>query len=145
HFHYSDCERSVDTVYMGAWPREVFTRVGLFDEELVRDQDDEFNYRLLERGGRIWLSPSIRSRYTTRSTPRRLWRQYFEYGYWKVRVMQKHPRQMRARQFVPCAFVVASLLCLALTPFVGWIRGVLCVVFGSYMIANGTASIVMSG
>src|SRR5262245_34169273 len=53
-FHYSDREEWVDTVYMGAWPREVFARIGLFDEELVRDQDEEFNYRLLGLGGRIW-------------------------------------------------------------------------------------------
>ena len=49
-FHYSDKEEWVDTVYMGAWPRRVFERIGLFDEELVRDQDDEFNYRLREAG-----------------------------------------------------------------------------------------------
>jgi cellulose synthase/poly-beta-1,6-N-acetylglucosamine synthase-like glycosyltransferase len=108
-FHYSDKEEWVDTVYMGAWPRRVFEEIGLFDEELVRDQDDEFNYRLREHGGRILLSPAIRSEYTVRSTPRALWRQYYQYGYWKVRVLQKHPRQMRLRQFVPPAFVLALL------------------------------------
>ena len=51
-FHYSDEEEWVDTVYMGAWPRQVFEKIGLFDEELIRDQDDEFNYRLREQGGR---------------------------------------------------------------------------------------------
>jgi succinoglycan biosynthesis protein ExoA len=76
----------------------------------VRNQDDEFNYRLLERGGRILLSPKIKSRYYNRTTVRSLWSQYFKYGYWKVRVMQKHPRQMRPRQFVPIAFVVALLV-----------------------------------
>jgi succinoglycan biosynthesis protein ExoA len=109
HFHYSDNEEWVDTVYMGAWPRRVFEEIGLFDEELVRDQDDEFNYRLREQGGRILLSPAIHSEYTVRSTPRTLWRQYYQYGYWKVRVLQKHPRQMSLRQFVPPAFVLALL------------------------------------
>jgi glycosyltransferase involved in cell wall biosynthesis len=108
-FHYSDEEEWVDTVYMGAWPRRVFEKIGLFDEELVRDQDDEFNYRLREQGGRILLSPAIRSEYTVRSTPRGLWRQYFQYGYWKVRVLQKHPRQMSLRQFVPPLFVLSLL------------------------------------
>jgi glycosyltransferase involved in cell wall biosynthesis len=104
-FHYSDREEWVDTVYLGAWPRRVFDRIGLFDEELVRDQDDELNYRLRASGGRILLSPSIRSWYTVRGTPTKLWRQYFQYGFWKVRVLQKHPRQMQPRQFVPGAFV----------------------------------------
>ncbi len=109
-FHYSDREEWVDTVYLGAWPRAVFARVGLFDEELVRDQDDEFNYRLRAAGGRILLTPAVVSRYTVRGTPRALFRQYFQYGFWKVRVLQKHAAQMRPRQFVPPLFVLALLL-----------------------------------
>lgn len=109
-FHYSKSEEWVDTVYLGAWRREMFGRIGLFDEEMVRDQDDELNYRLLNRGGRILLSPRIRSSYTVRGTPRSLWRQYFQYGFWKVRVMQKHPRQIRLRQLAPPAFVAALIL-----------------------------------
>jgi len=116
-FHYSDQEEWVDTVYMGAWPRRVFEKIGLFDEELVRDQDDEFNYRLRELGGRILLSPAIKSEYTVRSTPAALWKQYYQYGFWKVRVLQKHPRQMSLRQFVPPAFVLALLLSLLLAFF----------------------------
>jgi succinoglycan biosynthesis protein ExoA len=108
-FHYSDREEWVDTVYLGAWPRRVFDRIGLFDEELVRDQDDELNYRLRANGGRILLSPSIKSSYTVRGAPSKLWRQYFQYGFWKVRVLQKHPRQMQPRQFVPGAFVAGLL------------------------------------
>jgi glycosyltransferase involved in cell wall biosynthesis len=115
-FHYSQREEWVDTVYMGAWRREVFVRIGMFDEEQVRNQDDEFNYRLLESHGRILLSPSIKSQYYTRSTLHSLWRQYYEYGVWKVRVMQKHPRQMRPRQLVPPAFVSVLGLALCLTP-----------------------------
>ncbi|HEY7543362.1 MAG TPA: glycosyltransferase family 2 protein, partial [Blastocatellia bacterium] len=67
-FHYSNQEEYVDTVYMGAWPRSVFERVGLFDEEQVRNQDDEFNYRLLSHGGKILLTPQIKSKYYNRST-----------------------------------------------------------------------------
>ncbi len=109
-FHYSESEEWVDTVYLGAWRKETFDRIGLFDEEMVRDQDDELNYRLLDRGGRILLSPRIRSSYTVRGTPLSLWRQYFQYGFWKVRVMQKHPRQLRLRQLAPPAFVAALVL-----------------------------------
>ena len=106
-FHYSTKKEWVDTIYMGCWRRETFDRVGGFDEELIRNQDDEFNYRLRARGGKILLSPRIRSHYFNRSTVRSLWRQYFQYGYWKVRVMQKHPSQMSLRHFVPAAFVSA--------------------------------------
>ena len=67
-------EAEVDTVYLGAWPRRVFERIGLFDEEQVRNQDDEFNYRLRASGGRIVLTPEIRSLYYNRSTLRLLWR-----------------------------------------------------------------------
>ncbi len=58
-------------------------------------------------GGKILLSPQIKSEYTVRSSPSTLWRQYFQYGFWKVRVLQKHPRQMSLRQFIPTAFVLA--------------------------------------
>jgi succinoglycan biosynthesis protein ExoA len=97
----------VDTVAYGAYQRQVFDRIGLFDEELVRNQDDEFNYRLRGAGGRIWLDPSIRSTYYARATLGSLWRQYFQYGYWKVRVFQKVPGSARLRHWVPPLFVLA--------------------------------------
>lgn len=97
----------VDTVAFPAYPREVLDRVGPFDVELVRNQDDEYNYRLRKMGGRLLLAADVRARYYSRSSFKTLWRQYFQYGYWKVRVLQKHPRQMRLRQFVPLLFVLA--------------------------------------
>src|SRR5438445_2255635 len=90
-----------DTVPFPAYWRQTIQRAGPFDEELVRNQDDEYNYRLRKLNGRILLSPDVRSRYYSRASFRKLWKQYFQYGFWKVRVMQKHPRQMRARQFLP--------------------------------------------
>lgn len=139
-FHYSDQEEWSDTVSMGAWPREVFERIGLFDEEQVRNQDDEFNYRLLENGGKILLSPSIRSQYYNRSTPRSLWRQYYQYGYWKIRVMQKHPLQMRPRQFAPPLFAAALVLSVLLAPFFSFAMWGAVLVVGSYALANIVAS-----
>lgn len=105
-FHYSRCEEYVDTVYLGAYRREVFDRIGLFDEELVRNQDDELNYRLRAAGGKILLSPTIRSYYFGRTRLRDLFHQYFQYGYWKIRVAQKHPRALRPRHLAPAAFVL---------------------------------------
>jgi glycosyltransferase involved in cell wall biosynthesis len=141
-FHYSDQEEWVDTVYMGAWRREVFEKIGLFDEELIRDQDDEFNYRLREYGGKILLSPKIKSVYTNRSSPRALWKQYFQYGFWKVRVLQKHPRQMSFRQFVPPLFVAALAINLILALFTAWGWITLLLVGGSYFFANMAASLI---
>jgi glycosyltransferase involved in cell wall biosynthesis len=107
-FRQANREGFVDTAAFAAYRREVFEQVGLFDEELVRDQDDEFNYRLRARGGRIFLTPRIRSRYVARSSAARLWRQYFDYGFWKVRVLQKHPRTMQPRHFVPASSIAAG-------------------------------------
>ncbi len=105
YFHFASEDREVDTVYMGMWPRRTFERIGLFDEELVRNQDDELNYRLRKAGGRVFLTLSMRSHYQNRQTYRALAQQFFHYGMWKVRVLQKHPRQMSWRHFVPPAFI----------------------------------------
>jgi len=134
-------EQWVDTVYLGAWPRRVFEEIGLFDEEQVRNQDDEFNYRLREHGGSVLMSPHVKSSYYNRSTPRSLWRQYYQYGYWKVRVMQKHPNQMRARQFIPPLFVLTLLLAAALAPFTSTGLWMLVLVAGCYAVANIIASV----
>lgn len=143
-FHYSSREEFVDTVYLGAWPKWVFRRFGLFDEEQVRNQDDEFNYRLRAQSGRIFLCPEIRSQYYNRSTARSLWQQYFQYGFWKVRVLQKHPRQMRPRQFMPFLFVLTlltSLLAAPLDAIAAWIFAS-CVCL--YAVANVIATLVVA-
>jgi len=105
-----------DTVPFPAYTRQIVERVGLYDEELVRNQDDEYNYRIRELGGKILLVDDVRSTYFSRTSLKGLWRQYYQYGFWKVRVLQKHPRQMSLRQFVPPA-LVASLLGSALLLF----------------------------
>ena len=134
----------VDTVAFPAYTRRAIEKAGRYDEELVRNQDDEYNYRLRKLGGRILLASDIRSRYYSRGTLRSLWRQYFQYGYWKVRVLQKHPRQMRFRQLVPIIFVAALLLTLlagALSTVGVLMFGLL---VGSYVLANFGASIIVA-
>lgn len=112
HFRNSERHGYVDTVAFGAYKKEVFKRIGLFDEELVRDQDDEFNYRMRKAGGKIFMTPLIRSFYYSRATFKKLWDQYFQYGFWKIRVFQKHPKMMMLRQFVPAVFVLSVVICL---------------------------------
>jgi glycosyltransferase involved in cell wall biosynthesis len=129
-----------DTVAFPAYPRRVLNQIGPFDEELVRNQDDEYNYRLRKRGGRVLLAADVRANYFSRSSLASLWRQYLQYGFWKVRVLQKHPRQMCARQFVPVVFVSALLASLALfaVPPVAW-RG-LAAIAVPYLLLNIIAS-----
>lgn len=113
-FHYASEEQVVDTVYLGAFPRPVFDRVGLFNERLVRNQDYELNYRIRAAGGEIFLSPAIKSSYYGRSSLLDLWLQYFQYGFWKVEMIQVHPRSVQPRHLVAPLFVftlfVSSLL-----------------------------------
>lgn len=139
-FHYTDREEDVDTVYMGLCRAEVYRSLG-FDEEMVRNQDDELSYRLLDRGGRIVCDPRIRSTYHNRATWRGLARQYFEYGFWKVQVMRKHPRQVRARHLAPVALVVTlgASAVLAVTTSQGLI--LLAVAVGGYVLADLSASL----
>jgi glycosyltransferase involved in cell wall biosynthesis len=136
-----DSEMLSDTVPFPAYTRSVIERIGPYDEELVRNQDDEFNYRLRALGGRVLLSPEIRSRYFARGTVRSLWKQYFQYGYWKVRVVQKHSRQVQLRQFVPLCFVLALVLCGAYAVFSDVGKALLAVIAGAYVVANVAASI----
>ena len=97
----------VDTVPYGAFRRGAFELAGFFDESLVRDQDDEFNFRLRRAGGRVVMDPTICIFYTPRGSLRAVGRQYYEYGLWKVPVMVKHRGVISARSMVPLAFVVS--------------------------------------
>ena len=115
--HNAGYEGPVDTVYLGCWPRAVFNRVGLFDEELVRNQDDEFNLRLTRAGGKMWQSPRVRSWYQPRGSLASLFRQYMQYGYWKVRVIRKHRLPASPRHLVPGLFVAALVLLALAAPF----------------------------
>ncbi len=144
-FHYDSREQYVDTVYMGAFRREIFDQIGLFDEKLIRNQDYELNIRIREAGHKILLSPKIVSHYTPRSSLPALWRQYFQYGRWKVRTLQKHPDSLRWRQVVPPFFVGALcgslLLGLLWQPFL-WLFAL---IMGCYLLANLVASTIVAG
>lgn len=105
-FRFADKESYVDTVGFGAYKRELLNEVGLFDEELVRNQDDELNFRVEKSGAKILLSPKIKATYFSRGDFKKLWRQYYQYGFWKVRVIQKHKRPASIRHLIPLMFVL---------------------------------------
>jgi glycosyltransferase involved in cell wall biosynthesis len=140
-FHYAETETEVDTVYMGAWRRDVFERIGGFDEAMVRNQDDEFNYRLRASGGKILLTPRIRSTYYNRGDLKKLWKQYFEYGYYKVLVLRKHPRQMSLRQFIPPLFVAGLVVGLPLALLNGILAILYLLAIGVYAALNAVFSL----
>jgi glycosyltransferase involved in cell wall biosynthesis len=97
--------RVVDTIPFGCYRREVFSRYGAFDEDLVRAQDEEFNYRITRRGGRIMLVPDVVARYFARGTLHQVARMYYQYGFFKPCVARKVGRIMTVRQLVPAALV----------------------------------------
>jgi succinoglycan biosynthesis protein ExoA len=97
----------VDTVPFGAFKRELLALVGFFDESLLANEDYEFNARIRTSGGKIWLDPSIRSIYFARSTPGGLAKQYFNYGFWKWRMLRRYPKTLRWRQGLPPLFVLS--------------------------------------
>lgn len=108
--HLTRYEGEVETVYLGCWRKQVFQRFGGFDEALARNQDDEHNLRIIRGGGRIWQSPKIRSWYYSRTSLQRLFKQYLQYGYWKVQVIRKHGKPASVRHLIPGAFVLTLLL-----------------------------------
>jgi len=87
--------------------RWVFDRVGTFDVRLVRNQDDEFNYRITQAGGKVYLSPRVQYSYFVRERATQLFRQYFQYGFWRIPVIEKHGRPTTVRQTVPSLFYLA--------------------------------------
>jgi succinoglycan biosynthesis protein ExoA len=129
-WHDAYYEGPADTVFGGFYRREVFERVGLFDETLIRNQDDEFNLRLTRAGGKIWQSPRIKSWYHPRASLRALFRQYMQYGYWKIRVIQKHRKPASFRHLVPGSFVFCLFVLPLMAffyPLAGWIwLGMVC-------------------
>ena len=98
--------KKVDTVPFGCYHRSVFDRIGLFDEELLRNQDDEFNARLIKHGGSIHLIPEVKITYYTRDSVVALWNMYFQYGLFKPLVNLKLKGSSTVRQFFPPAFVL---------------------------------------
>lgn len=139
-WHNPDYEGPADTVFGGIYRREVFDRIGLFDEDLIRNQDDEFNLRLTRGGGKIWQSQHLKSWYTPRASLQALARQYTQYGYWKVRLIQKHRLPASIRHLIPASFVLSLIVLGIVSPlwpaaFWAWV-----LLAGVYSVSNATAA-----
>lgn len=104
-FRYSERAGWVDTAYPGAYRRELFDRIGGFDESLVRNQDDELHLRARRAGYPMWFEPQLRSTYRPRPRLTALWSQYSQYGWWRSVTLLKHWRVTSPRHLVPAALV----------------------------------------
>ncbi len=106
----------VDTVPFGSYFRRLFDRIGLFDETLLTNEDYELNTRIRQSGGIIWFDPEIRCKYFSRPSIKELGRQYWRYGFWKARMVQRYPKSIKPRQILPPLFV-GVLIILAVSGF----------------------------
>lgn len=140
--------RWVDTVPFGCYRRSVFSRIGLFDEELVRNQDDEFNHRLLKHGGRILLVPDVSCDYFARESIAKLARMFYQYGYFKPLVVRKLGGIFTVRQLVPPLFVAAlfgTLLLASVVPRVGAAFVGLAILYGAAVAACALRAAASAG
>jgi succinoglycan biosynthesis protein ExoA len=134
----------VDTVPFGAFRRELFERLGGFDETLLTNEDYEFNARIRQEGGRIWLDPQIRSVYYARESLAGLARQYWRYGFWKYRMLRRHSSTLRWRQALPPVFVLSLVLGLLLAwiPSFGWLLVAEIMIYALILLAAGVLAAV---
>ncbi len=134
-YRYATQPAEVETVPFGAFYRALVDEIGPFDERLLANEDYEFNTRVREAGGTVWLDPHIKSAYFARPTLRALARQYWRYGYWKVQMLRRYPHTLRWRQALPPLFVL-TLLLLALASVVwAWPRVLLGLQVAGYVLA----------
>lgn len=141
-FHQPDYEGPADTVPYGCFRKSLLVELGLFDEALIRNQDDELNLRIIRAGGKIWQSPSIRSWYSPRSSLKALFQQYFQYGYWKVLVIRKHRIPASLRHLVPGLFVASLIVTGIGAPFCVQSRVLLAGIAGLYALGMLMASAI---
>jgi len=113
--HDINYEGYIDSVWGGFYKRDVFDKIGLFNESLIRNSDDEFNARLIKYGGKIYQSKKIEYKYKVRSSIKKLYLQYYQYGYYRVFTSIVNNNAIKMRQLLPIAFLnILLVLFLAL-------------------------------
>ena len=115
-YRYATKMQSVDTVFGGCWRKETVLKAGGFNEQWVRNQDFEFNQRVRDKVGEIILNPNIRVSYFVRETPKKLAKQYFEYGFWRYKTYKEHPASLGIRQIIPLCLVLSFMFSILILP-----------------------------
>lgn len=123
----------VDTVPFGAFSKETFNQLGGFNEDLLSNEDYEFNARLIKNGGSVWLDSRIQSTYFARKNFKKLADQYKRYGFWKYQMLRLYPDTLRMRQVIPPVFVIALMGLLFLSLFWSIARIILGLVLAIYL------------
>ena len=132
-----DNEGFVDTVFLGAFRKRIFEKVGLYDPRAVTNEDAEINQRILAGGGKVYLSRDIVVHYYPRDSYKSLARQYFKYGQGRARTLLKHGRFESVRPALPFLMVATEgllLLTSPLHPFSAW-------TLGAYALATGAEAV----
>jgi GT2 family glycosyltransferase len=110
----------VDTIPFGAFRRRLFEEIGYFNQKLERNQDIEFNSRIIRAGGKIFLTPEIKSYYYNQATLRGLWRHNFKNGLWNIFTLSLNKGSLSWRHFVPLIFVLSLFATLILSWVSSW-------------------------
>lgn len=135
----------VSSVFHGAYRKEVFDKVGLFNEKLIRTEDNEIHYRIRKAGYRICYNPDIKSYYQTRNTLPKMLKQKFQNGLWIGKTLKVCPKCISIFHLVPFAFVMAIVVCMLLSVFKLWQFGVLlAVAYGLFLLVNTITCICKS-
>ncbi len=130
-----------DAVYGGCFKRERLLQVGMYDENMIRNQDDELSFRLRKSGGKIIQSGKIKIQYFPRKKFSQLFKQFLQYGYWKVSVLRKHPKQASIRHLFPGALLLGFLLLSILSFFNVYAFYGLLIYSGGYLLALAVESL----
>jgi len=135
---------AVDTVPFGSFRRSLIEKIGAFDETLLANEDYEFNTRVRESGGVVWLDPSIRSVYFSRSTFEKLMVQYWRYGFWKLKMLKRYPHTLRWRQALPPIFVMILITLIVLSLWLMFARYLLVLQLSAYFFVLEVAALKLA-
>lgn len=144
-YRYTKEASYVETVPFGAFKHTLIEEIGFFDETLLTNEDYEFNHRIRKNGGKIWLNPEIKSEYYARPDLQSVWKQFWRYGYWKVRMLSRYPESLRLRQAVPPLFVFSLISLIAgslIWSPVRWILLLEVVLYWLILVFAGTKSAI---
>ena len=133
-FRYSQKEEYVDTVAYGAYQKKVSEKIGLFNERLIRNHDIEFNTRLRKNGGKIFITPKIKSYYYPPKSLKKFSKQAFSNGLWNIYTSKIIPGSLRLRHFIPLCFIISllgSILISLIHPLGKWL---LRIIIFSYLV-----------
>lgn len=134
-YRYTEKAEEVDTVPFGAFRKELIAEIGGFDESLLTNEDYEFNVRIREAGGKIWLNPAINCKYYARETFGKLAQQYWRYGFWKAIMLKRYPSTARPRQILPPVFVLGLISLLLLSGISSVFAYLLVAILGIYFLS----------